>query len=91
MVSLITGHAYYNEVHISDLILVEKVRKKGIESKLLQTVEDYFSNKGSDFITLATYEFQAPDFYVKNSFEIEYIRTNKMNPKLAKYFFRKEL
>ena len=90
-VGLITGHAYYNEVCISDLILLEKVRKKGIGSKLLQTVEDYFSNKGYDFITLTTYEFQAPDFYVKNSFEIEYIRTNKMNPKLTKYFFRKEL
>ena len=91
VVGLITGHAYYNEVYISDLILLEKVRKKGIGSKLLQTVEDYFAHRGYDFITLTTYAFQAPDFYLKNRYEIEYIRENKENKKLTKYFFRKEL
>lgn len=90
VVGLITGHAYYNEVYVSDLILLEKSRRKGIGSKLLHKVEDYFRSKGYDLITLTTYEFQAPDFYLKNSFEIEYIRENTTKPNLTKYYFKKK-
>lgn len=91
VVGLITGHAYYNEVHISDLILLEKARGNGIGTKLLQKVEDYFRGKGYEFIALTTYEFQASGFYLKNGFEIEYIRKNKSNPNLTKYYFKKRI
>ena len=89
LVGIITGNAYYKEVHISDLIIIEEYRNKHIGSKLIQTVMEYFENKNYENINLTTYAFQAPEFYQKNGFEIEFIRKNKENPKLDKYYLVK--
>ena len=88
-VGIITGNSYYKEVHISDLIILDEYRNKHIGSKLMQTVEDYFKEKGFENINLTTYGFQAPDFYKKCGFEVEFIRKNKENPKLDKYYLVK--
>ena len=88
-VGIITGNSYYKEVHISDLIVVEEYRKQHIGTKLLETVENYFKNKRFENINLTTYGFQAPEFYKKCGFEIEFIRKNKNNSKLDKYFLVK--
>lgn len=88
-VGIITGNSYYKEVHISDLIILEQYRNKHIGSKLMETVENYYKNKGFENINLTTYGFQAPEFYKKCGFEIEFVRENKENPKLNKYFLVK--
>lgn len=90
-VGIITGNTYYREIHISELIVLEKYRNKKIGSRLIKTVEDYYNDKGFENINLTTYGFQAPEFYKKCEFEVEYIRENKQNPKLNKYFFVKYL
>jgi len=86
---IITGHSYYNEVHITDLIVYEQHRNKHIGSKLIETVESHHKQGNFENITVSTYHFQAPDFYKKCGFQIEFIRENKENPKLSKYFFIK--
>jgi len=86
---IITGHSYYKEVKIIDLIILEQYRGKHIGSRLIQAVEDYFKGKGFENINLSTYEFQAPDFYKKCGFQVEFIRKNINAPKLTKYFFIK--
>ena len=43
-----------------------------------------------DIVTLTTFGFQAPEFYKKHGFAIEYIRENK-DPKISKYFLTKPL
>lgn len=88
-IGIITGNSYYKEVHISDLIIIKKYRNKHIGSKLVKTVENYYKDKGFENINLTTYEFQAPEFYKKCGFEIEFVRKNKKNPKLNKYFLVK--
>lgn len=90
ILGVITGRAYYNEVHIGDLIVGEKYRKKGLGSKLVGAVEKEYRGKGYDIITLTTFGFQAPEFYPKLGYRIEYVRENK-NPKLSKYFLSKKL
>ena len=89
VVGIITGHSYYNEVHIGDLIIFEEYRNKHIGTKLVDTVEEHYKNKGFENINLTTYNFQAPEFYKKCGFEVEFIRENKENPKLTKYFLVK--
>ena len=89
VVGIITGHSYYKEVHIGDLIILEEYRNKHIGTKLVETVESYYKNKGFENINLTTYNFQAPEFYKKCGFEVEFIRENKENPKLTKYFLVK--
>ena len=86
---LITGHSYYKEVHIGDLIIFEQYRNKHIGTKLVETVENYYKDKGFENMNLTTYNFQAPEFYKKCGFEVEFIRENKENPKLSKYFLVK--
>ena len=89
VVGILTGHSYYKEVHIGDLIILKEYRNKYIGSKLMKSVEDYFKDKGFENMNLTTYGFQAPEFYKKCGFKIEFMRENKENPKLTKYFLVK--
>ncbi len=90
LIGEVTGWAYYNEVHIADLIIAEGHRKSGLGSALVKAVEDAYRGKGYDMITLTTFAFQAPGFYEKLGYRIEFIREDA-DPKLCKYFFRKDL
>ncbi len=90
IVGVITGRAYYNEVHIGDLIIQKAHRRCGYGSKLVLAVEEAFQNAGYDKITLTTFGFQAPEFYRKLGYMVEFIREDK-DPKLSKYFFAKQL
>lgn len=89
IVGTITGHSYYKEVHIGELIVSEEHRNKHIGTKLVQAVEDYFRDKGFENINLTTYGFQALEFYKKCGYELEFMRESKENSKLNKYFLVK--
>ena len=90
IIGVITGRAYYNEVHIGDLIVDEKYRRTGLGSRLVHAVEDAYRGKGYDVVTLTTFGFQAPEFYKKLGYEVEFIRESR-DPKLSKYFLKKDL
>ncbi len=87
---VITGHAYYNEVYIGDLIVDEQCRGTGLGSRLVRTVENTYRGKGYDIVTLTTFGFQAPEFYKKLGYTVEFIRESR-DPKLSKYFLKKDL
>ena len=87
---VITGRAYYNEVHIGDLIVDEPYRGTGLGSRLVHAAEDAYRGKGYDVVTLTTFGFQAPEFYKKLGYEVEFIRESR-DPKLNKYFLKKNL
>ena len=90
ILGVITGRAYYNEVHIGDLIVDRECRRSGLGSKLVCAVEDAYKGRGYDKITLTTFGFQAPEFYKKLGYKIEFIREDK-DPRLNKYFLAKAL
>ena len=90
IIGAITGRAYYNEVHIGDLIVDEKYRKLKVGSKLVKTVEEAYAGKGYNKISLTTFGFQAPEFYKILGYELEFVREDE-NPKLSKYFYIKLL
>ena len=87
---VIIGRAYYNEIHIGDLIVGKCYRRDGIGSKLVAAVEDAYKGKGYEKIALTTFGFQAPDFYKKLGYELEFVREDK-DPKLSKYFYLKKI
>ena len=89
IVGMIAGHSYYKEVHIGQLIVYDEYRNKHIGTKLVETVENYFRDKGFDNINLTTYAFQALEFYKKCGFEIEFMRESKKNSMLNKYYLVK--
>ncbi len=90
-VGIISGHSYYSEVHISDLIVSEQYRKMQIGKKLVETVESHFKCQDFKNINLSTYKFQAPEFYKKLGYKLEFVREDKDNEKLTKYFFIKQI
>ncbi|MCR5384562.1 MAG: GNAT family N-acetyltransferase [Saccharofermentans sp.] len=87
---VITGRAYYNEVHIGDLIVGRECRGEGLGRMLVSAVEDAYKGKGYEKITLTTFGFQAPEFYKKLGYEVEFIREDN-DPKLRKFFLAKSL
>lgn len=89
IVGAITGFTCFSEVYIDDLVVMEGHRGKHIGTQLIQTVEEYYKDAGLNNINLCTSEFQAPLFYEKCGFELEFVRKNKDNPKLNKYFYVK--
>ena len=89
IIGIITGNAYYKEVHIHDLIVMEEYRNKQIGSKLIKTVEEHYKDKDFENINLTTYDFQAPEFYKKCGFKVEFIRENKNDSRLNKYYLVK--
>lgn len=88
---VLEGTTLYDEVRINNLIVTEKYRKNGVGSKLLNSVFEQFDSKVFMCVSLCTFEFQAPKFYKKCGFKLEFVRENKKNPKLTKYFFVKYL
>lgn len=88
-VGFCTGFSYYSEVTINNVIVLKEYRGKGIGTKLIESVEKYFEGKGFNNINLVTNDFQAPRFYEKCGFTLEFVRENKTNPKLTKYFYVK--
>ena len=90
ILGVITGRAYYNEVHIGDLIVSRECRKGGIGRSLVIAVEDAYKGKGYDKITLTTFGFQAPEFYKKLGYGVEFIREDN-DPKLRKFYLAKSL
>ncbi len=91
LVGVIKGHSFYREVHVGELIVAEGYRGQGIGTRLLAAAEALFKGKGLDHISLTTYRFQAPEFYQKNGYTLEFIREDPACPALAKYFFIKKL
>ena len=87
---IITGRAYYNEIHIGDLIVGKEYRRAGLGRKLVAAVESAFKAKGYKKITLTTFGFQAPGFYQKLGYALEFVREDD-DPKLCKYFFMKKI
>lgn len=88
-VGYLTGFSYYSEVTVNNLVVLKSYRGKGIGAALLKQVEQHFNGKGFNNINLVTNEFQAPKFYEKCGFKLEFVRKNKENQKLTKYFFVK--
>jgi ribosomal protein S18 acetylase RimI-like enzyme len=85
----INAFTAFSEVYIDDMWIHTSYRRKGYGRKLLQTIEEHFEGKGFNNINLVTNAFNAPEFYKKCGFTEEFVRVNKVNPKLTKTFFIK--
>lgn len=89
LVGAIAGATFFSEVYIDELVVKEEHRGKDIGTKLVKAVEEYYKGYGFNNMNTCTNEFQAPKFYEKCGFELEFVRKNKDNPKLTKYFYVK--
>lgn len=68
----------------------ETVRRQGLGSALLRSLEDEGRSRGCRWSDVTTFEFQAPDFYRKAGY-VEYGVKHDYPPGHTNYFFRKDL
>lgn len=85
------AYTAYAEIYVEDLWVAEASRRRGYGRQLLARLEDEFAHSGYHNINLVTNAFQAPDFYVKCGYQVEFVRVNAHNPLLTKTFFVKYL
>ncbi|TQQ53939.1 GNAT family N-acetyltransferase, partial [Vibrio cholerae] len=84
---VLNAYTAFSEIYIEDLWVDESLRRMGYGKQLVQALENHFKDKGYNNINLVTNEFQAPNFYKKCGYDVEFIRINKENHKLTKTFF----
>ena len=89
VLGVLNAFTAFSEVYIDDMWVDSAHRGQGYGRKLLQELENHFEGKGFNNINLVTSAFNAPDFYKKCGFTVEFVRENKVNPKLTKTFFIK--
>ena len=89
VIGVLNAYTAFAEVYIDDMWVYSIHRGKGYGRKLISELEDLFKGRGFNNINLCTNTFNAPDFYKKCGFQLEFTRKNLKNPKLTKYFFVK--
>jgi ribosomal protein S18 acetylase RimI-like enzyme len=89
VIGVLNAYTAFAEIYIDDLWVEASSRGKGYGKKLIEELENLFEGKGFNNINLVTSQFQAPGFYKKCGFQVEFIRKNNSNPKLTKTFFIK--
>ena len=89
IVGILIGYTAFSEIYIDDLVVHENFRNQGIARKLLQKLEEHFEGQNYSNINLVTNEFQAPNFYKKCGYTLEFVRKNDRLPLFSKYFFVK--
>ena len=87
----VSGASFFSEIYIDEMVVKDEYRGKGIGTLLITAVEEFFSGRGFNNINLCTNGFQASGFYEKCGFDLEFIRENKSDPRLNKYFYIKYL
>ena len=89
IVGALSGATFFAEVYIDELVVDKESRGKGIGRLLMNAVEDYYRDSGFNNINTCTNGFQEKKKKKKCGFELEFVRKNKTNPKLDKYFYVK--
>ena len=91
IIGAVSGATFFSEIYIDELVVKESCRGNGIGTKLVQAVEANYARQGFNNINCCTNGFQAPGFYEKCGFTLEFVRENRSDPRLNKYFYIKHL
>ena len=89
ILGVVRGFTCFSEAYIDDLAVGAQYRAKGIGRQLMQAAEVYCRACGVENMNLCTYGFQAPGFYEKLGFTLEFIRKNRQTARLDKYYYVK--
>lgn len=90
-IGLITAHTAFLDIHIVEMWVDEGYRGKGIGRKLVEQLEARFNGTKYNNINVYSSAFEAPEFYQKCGFEVEFIRKNTEQPQYTKTYLVKYL
>lgn len=89
-VGAITGSIYYGCIFTDTLYVEEKYRGKGYGQQLLEVAEELGIKEGCTFATVSTMDWEAHDFYIRQGYEVEFVRKGYNNNSFM-YLMRKSL
>lgn len=84
------GDILYGQLYVSQLWVDEKLRGQGYGTKLMQLAEEYAKKMGVRFMSVNTMNFEAPTFYKKLGYYVEFER-HGFDKDSVFYFLRKDL
>lgn len=84
------GSIFGSDCNITEIIINEEYRNKGLGKKILGKIEDLAKKSNCSRIMVDTYQYQAPNFYLKNGF-IEIERIENYRNEYARIFFEKKI
>jgi len=84
------GSYFGTDCNISEIIITKPHRNKGLGKEILNRIETLGKLSGCSRVLVDTYDYQAPDFYLKNGF-IEKGRIENYRQKHARIFFEKKI
>lgn len=73
-VGAIVVQLFWRQLHIKYLFVEESYRGQGIARRLMNHALEHGKNRGCQFAFVETMSFQAPEFYQKMGFKIEFSR-----------------
>jgi GNAT superfamily N-acetyltransferase len=82
---------YHNSLYVDVLFVASEYRGQDLGSKLLNKVEVEAKAMGSTLSHLATFDFQAKDFYLKAGYEIFGILDGCPKESHKSYYLKKKL
>lgn len=74
IVGSIELNIFHGQLHCTNFRVEKKYRNQGLGTQLMYKAFDYGRENGCNFIFLETMSFQAPKFYKKLGFQIDYIQ-----------------
>lgn len=89
IIGILDAFSSYSSIHIRDLWVDKAYRGQGYGKKLISELENHFKDAGFSNINTVSCAFQAPDFYKKCGFEVEFVRENIDDAKLTMTFLVK--
>ena len=90
LISAVVVRLFWGVMHIKYVWTHKEHRNKGYATKLMNTALDFARKKKCPFAHLETMNFQAPNFYKKFGFKIEFKRGGYMLEN-SFYYMRKDL
>lgn len=65
---------FWGNLHIKHLLVFPEFRMQGVGRKLMQEALNYGKEQGCGFAFVETMSFQAPEFYQKLGFKVDFVR-----------------
>ena len=89
LIGVLQAFTAYSEIYIDNIWVHSSYRGHGYGRQLLEILESEHEGKGFNNMNLVTSAFQAPIFYEKCGFQVEFVRKNEKNPQFTKTFLVK--
>ena len=68
------GSIIFGSIYTDQLWVDPNLRKQGLGKKLMEAVHEYGKKQGCAISTVTTMSFQAPDFYKKLGYKVDFSR-----------------